>query len=339
MGWRLRRSFKLLPGLKLNVSKSGLGLSAGVKGLHVGVGPRGTYTSMGIPGTGIYRIDYAGKRSTKSSRAKSDMSDGTRALLTILGPKPYTPWKSRPKGIGWPVFFLCLALIMALTGRDALFAAVIIAIPCIYLIVVRKDSPKPWKDLQHGKQLLQQSLYAEAADVLDSVIRSFYADKSTPAHDSGVEEAVYYAGVAYAGIGSYEKAVNYLERVNPTATLGSRLVYAQVLIGVGRVDDAIKVLQELSGDDAENTVAITLLGKAFAEKGDHQTAIEVFKRGHLRQQQMDDAMANLRYAYARSLEAIGQTKQAVTEFKKILAYDATFEDVSAHIEALEKQLR
>jgi len=32
MGFRFRKSFKIFPGLKLNVSKSGLGLSAGVKG-------------------------------------------------------------------------------------------------------------------------------------------------------------------------------------------------------------------------------------------------------------------------------------------------------------------
>ncbi len=60
MGFRFRKSFKIFPGLKLNVSKSGLGLSAGVKGsARVGVNSRGTYTSVGIPGTGISAMSYS----------------------------------------------------------------------------------------------------------------------------------------------------------------------------------------------------------------------------------------------------------------------------------------
>ncbi len=58
MAFRFRKSFKILPGLKLNVSKGGLGLSAGVRGARVGVNSRGTYTSVGIPGTGISAVSY-----------------------------------------------------------------------------------------------------------------------------------------------------------------------------------------------------------------------------------------------------------------------------------------
>jgi tetratricopeptide (TPR) repeat protein len=298
---------------------------------------------MGIPGTGIYRIDYAGKGPTQRAAARSKVGGSIAGTLTLLGPKPYTPWKNPPKGIELPVIFLSIALLTALLGgQDAIGGAVILTIPCIYLIAVRKAGRamrETWQNLQQGKQLLQQGQYAGAVDVLERAVRSFYVDNIVPAPDSGVEEAIYYAGVAYAGIGNYEKSLNYLERVNPTATFGSRLGYAHALIAVHRPDDAIKVLQELSGDEAENPLSITLLGKAFAEKGDHQTAIEVYKRGHLRQQQMDDAMINLRYAYARSLEAVGQTKQAIGEFKKVLAYDAAFEDASDRVQALESKER
>ena len=52
---RYRKSIKLLPGLKVNVSKSGLSLSAGVRGASVTLGPKGTYVNTGIPGTGLYQ--------------------------------------------------------------------------------------------------------------------------------------------------------------------------------------------------------------------------------------------------------------------------------------------
>lgn len=62
MALRFRRSIKLAPGLRLNLSKSGLGLSAGIRGLRVGLDPRGrTYTSAGIPGTGLSMRQYGGK--------------------------------------------------------------------------------------------------------------------------------------------------------------------------------------------------------------------------------------------------------------------------------------
>jgi len=54
MGFRVRRSIKLAPGLRLNLSKSGLGLSAGVRGARVSVNSHGRVTNtVGIPGSGL----------------------------------------------------------------------------------------------------------------------------------------------------------------------------------------------------------------------------------------------------------------------------------------------
>ena len=55
MGLRFRRKIKILPGLYVNVSKSGLSFSAGVRGASVTFGGKGgTYINAGIPGSGIY---------------------------------------------------------------------------------------------------------------------------------------------------------------------------------------------------------------------------------------------------------------------------------------------
>lgn len=51
---RFRKSIKLLPGLRLNISKSGISYSAGIRGASITTGKRGTYINTGIPGTGIY---------------------------------------------------------------------------------------------------------------------------------------------------------------------------------------------------------------------------------------------------------------------------------------------
>src|ERR1035441_3413436 len=53
MGFRFSRRVSILPGLRLNLSGSGVSLSAGVRGAHINLGPRGLYGSAGIPGTGL----------------------------------------------------------------------------------------------------------------------------------------------------------------------------------------------------------------------------------------------------------------------------------------------
>jgi hypothetical protein len=53
MGWRFRQSFKILPGLKLNLSKTGLSASVGGAPFTLNLGPKGLYGTASIPGTGI----------------------------------------------------------------------------------------------------------------------------------------------------------------------------------------------------------------------------------------------------------------------------------------------
>ena len=57
MGWRYRRRIKLLPGIYLNISKSGISTNFGIKGANVTFCRKGTYVNTGIPGTGLYRRD------------------------------------------------------------------------------------------------------------------------------------------------------------------------------------------------------------------------------------------------------------------------------------------
>ena len=56
MSIRFRKSIKLGPAFRINISKSGLSFSAhvpGMKGLSVSTGQKGTYLNAGLPGTGL----------------------------------------------------------------------------------------------------------------------------------------------------------------------------------------------------------------------------------------------------------------------------------------------
>jgi Protein of unknown function (DUF4236) len=53
MGFRFYKSFKLFPGVRLNLSKSGISASVGIPGANVNFNSRGTRTTFGIPGSGL----------------------------------------------------------------------------------------------------------------------------------------------------------------------------------------------------------------------------------------------------------------------------------------------
>jgi hypothetical protein len=53
MGLRFSRRIPLMPGLRVNLSKSGASLSLGHRGGWVTFGPRGARATVGLPGTGL----------------------------------------------------------------------------------------------------------------------------------------------------------------------------------------------------------------------------------------------------------------------------------------------
>ncbi|KAF0117711.1 MAG: hypothetical protein FD163_241 [Hyphomonadaceae bacterium] len=58
MVWRFRKSFKILPGVRLNIGKNGISTSFGGRGATLNLSKRGKTTTIGIPGTGISHSTY-----------------------------------------------------------------------------------------------------------------------------------------------------------------------------------------------------------------------------------------------------------------------------------------
>ena len=53
MGWRFRKSFTIIPGVRLNLSKSGLSASVGGAPFTINAGNKGLMLTGSVPGTGI----------------------------------------------------------------------------------------------------------------------------------------------------------------------------------------------------------------------------------------------------------------------------------------------
>ena len=53
MGFRFQKRLRILPGVRLNLSKSGISTSFGAKGLTINLRNDNVKTTVGVPGTGL----------------------------------------------------------------------------------------------------------------------------------------------------------------------------------------------------------------------------------------------------------------------------------------------
>lgn len=87
MGFRFRKTIRLLPGVRLNLSKSGISTSIGRPGATINIGRRGVTGTAGIPGTGLSyteRLSGAG-RARQGAAATPGSGIGCLALLGLGG--------------------------------------------------------------------------------------------------------------------------------------------------------------------------------------------------------------------------------------------------------------
>ena len=103
MAFRFQRRVRFAPGLRVNLSKSGIGLSVGPRGAGLSIGKRGVQSHLGLPGTGLaYRQGHSLEGSTRTcekasgtehsvamrvmddGRVEFHMGDGTPAHASIV---------------------------------------------------------------------------------------------------------------------------------------------------------------------------------------------------------------------------------------------------------------
>lgn len=146
MGLYWRRSTKILPGVRINWSKSGPSLSVGPKGAKVNVGRRGTYVSGGIPGTGLYYRQKVGGGSRKS------------------GSTPFTtnPTFGFSKN-GCLVSVAIIVILSLLFSGNFITAALVAAVSsACWFVMAKKDKTQPDSTTNSGNTTPNQSANSDS---------------------------------------------------------------------------------------------------------------------------------------------------------------------------------
>ncbi len=69
---RFRRTFKIFPGVKINVSRGGISTTIGPRGFHLTFNKHGVRQSIGLPGTGLSESSYIVKNDSDSEKDADD---------------------------------------------------------------------------------------------------------------------------------------------------------------------------------------------------------------------------------------------------------------------------
>ncbi len=127
MGFRFRKSIKILPGVRVNIGKTGVSTTVGRRGASVTISERGTSATVGIPGTGIaYSQKIAGpvvnndtveRTNYSQERPTADKDKLTAALLALfLGGFGVHRFYLGQIGLGIAYLLFCWTFIPAIIG-------------------------------------------------------------------------------------------------------------------------------------------------------------------------------------------------------------------------------
>jgi hypothetical protein len=84
MGFRFRRSIRILPGLRLNLGKRGVSASIGVRGAHVTVGHGKVRETVGIPGSGLSYTHQAPAAQPAPARVQRPSPGAARITFALI---------------------------------------------------------------------------------------------------------------------------------------------------------------------------------------------------------------------------------------------------------------
>lgn len=339
MPFRFYRRVRVMPGMTVNLSKSGASLSFGRRGMHYTVGPRGRRVTVGVPGTGMYYTKLESARRTAGPRAASvpSVTDPAARLRIGFFKSLTTPPEERE----------LVSAMRALVGGDEAAA----------LAHARKATHLADGALLAGGLALRRSLPDEAmADLraavageaqLGTVVRKYGVDVSlqlavTPEFSAHLPFDGNGARLALAEVcqhgGRADEAIDLLSALHARVPDDIVVTLSLAELLVERVADKTaqqKVLDLTAGVTnltPVHTAALLYRGRALRILGLNDAAVQVLTTAlSSKRDRGEDLLRAILYERAIALDAAGQQARANRELQLLYAADPRYEDVAARL--------
>lgn len=319
---RFRKSIRIAKGVRVNLSKSGIGMSAGTKGFRVGMGPRGAYRSVGIPGTGLYSVDYmkSGGRTRKESAATTATASPStnKSLASQIYMELPTP---KQMGLAAPHTFgyWATAIFLALLFRTSWGPFAGVALIGLWVVNLKREPVRLGKVYANARSKVIVGEFQEALELLNGL-----AGKVSPELLSSVQ------GHCCFGAGDEAGAIeHYLDYLDAGAAKDPRVAIrcASLLLKNTRPVDALPLLEKLPDPYRAEPLVIGMKGGCLLVAGKPELAVEVLKTAPLRKRTPDPVLTAIRYSLGKAYEALGQNKKAAAQFRRVYADDPAFQDI------------
>jgi len=318
MGYlRLWRRKTIVPGLRMNLSKSGLSWSLGPRGAHFTVGPRGARTTLGIPGSGIYYTSYSGHHAHRAVQQRSaprrtkPSSSPPAAAPTSVHREPMLPSSKIALGIVLVLFGLLTVLVYI--GLFLLVAGIAL----IAVGVAQRGKPE-WKvrALLRRARSRPQEVEALLAEAL--------------AIDSNNAEALAANADWRFDNHQWTAAADLFERYLSHAP-GDWLAEghaANAWLNAGNADAAIPHflhVRELAFLTDDSRASITAgLAMAYLRKGDAHQALDLAKSAPLQRHNLGEGLQHCLFLRALAYYLSGQHAHAISDLDRLAGINPAF---------------
>ncbi len=325
MGFRMRKSIQLMPGVRLNMSRSGLGISAGVKGFRVTQRADGTLQrTVSIPGTGLSHVERLDGGKSASSR-----STGPQTASTPAQAQP----AQRRKKPGWFAPRVEKDLYAAMSASDVDRVEKIARSQERYVVAAASLA---------GLLRMQAEQVQAASDMLMLV----WSSGQDPASDPFIQKYVSVSfdlvlapgvsaplslsrntvGLALAELLQLQncrvEAVDIVEQLEPTAA--SAISLAELYAELARWADVVELTDEITNQDDLTALLCVFRGVALRELGYYEAARAAFQEALKTKQRTPLIRHRAWLERARCYEREGKRSLARKDLERILAEDSTY---------------
>lgn len=345
MGFRMYKSVRLGKGVRLNLSKSGVGMSVGGKNLRYSVHSSGRRSaSASLPGTGLsYRTTRGGgeRSGSASSRRSTSQATGQPQLPVVTFPKAglLAPKdeKAFVKGVTAYMQSNYQAALSSLqeskerdpTGKhvgEEFFAA-------LSLIALQR--------YEQASKLLEE-VVASPVEIPDPMMRKYGIGGVTevaitpavlarlPINTLG---AALLLAEVYQATDRSEQAIKMLESLgaitpDPLFALSLADLYGEL----ERWDDVLRVSEGFSANEDDATCQLLVFrARALREQNLNEAALQILKEALKSKKRSADIINQARYQRALTYEALGRAAKSRQELEKIYAAAPRFADVASRL--------
>ncbi|AII10611.1 MULTISPECIES: DUF4236 domain-containing protein [Rhodococcus] len=353
MGFRIRKSIQIVPGVRMNVSRSGIGYSVGGKGVRVTKHANGRVSrTVSIPGTGISHQQTL-RRSTSTQRPRAAQPSSTRTVHPASAPlpPPTSPPKPAKPGLLAPAWEKDLfALLQSRQpndfiavarkhGRSTPHARLLAAIlEGLLHVELGRGNPQAQ---ERARFLLGWSAAQDATRPLLDFVLEYLPDRTWPVEimpavtaKLRIVDDVVLLAVAelHQSAGDLPAAIWSAEQARPTTH--AALSLADLYSDAGRHQDVIELTNDVTNADDTTALLLGLRGRAFAQLGFNDAAREVFKEA-LRVRSRSAAIRH-RVLLERAQVDLTQNRKAAARksIEKVLAEDPSYPGLPEALTAL-----